>query len=83
MRFEKRDLRSKSEILHDERLKKSRARGDGVEEKSKWGILTPTSYSSPVFPHSLLLSKPSHNEARCKRHVDSAKHRAPRRGRGE
>ena len=52
-RSEKRDLRGISVILHDERLKKPQARGDGVEEKSKWGILTPTSYSSPVFPHSL------------------------------
>ena len=51
---EKRPSRQKwnGEILHDERLKKSRAQGNGAEN-SKWGILTPTSYSFPAFPHSL------------------------------
>ena len=52
-RSEKRDLRGKSEISRDDRLKKYWARGEGAEEKSKWGILTPISYSSPEFPHSL------------------------------
>ena len=58
-RSEKRDLRGKSEILHVEWLKKSRARGNGAEEKSKRWILTPTSYSSPTlfFCHNLITTK--------------------------
>ena len=53
-RSEKRDLPGKNEILHDERLKKSEL--EATERRRKWGILNDTSYSSPVFPHSLFHS---------------------------
>ena len=55
-RSEKRDLLGKSEILHDERLKKSWVRGDGAEDKSKWGIWPPLLTVRLCFPTLFSLS---------------------------
>ena len=88
-RSEKRDLRGKSEILHDERderLKKSRALSDGVGDSDPQFLQFSSvshslfSYFSSGFIFSTTIFW--HNPVSTK-HVDSAEHKDPRRGRSE